>query len=64
MIQLLIGIGLLVASFAGLWFSRPVGGEMRSFAQGGRDVYIAIAVTVGVGLGLSSLVAGAVALAN
>jgi hypothetical protein len=64
MIQLVVGIALLVASVAGLWFSRPVDGKIRPFARNGRDVYIAIAITVGVGLGLSSFIAGAVALAN
>jgi hypothetical protein len=64
MIKLLIGIGLLVASAAGLWFSLPVDGQLRPFARNGRDVYIAIAITVGIGLGLSSFIAGAVALAN
>jgi hypothetical protein len=64
MFELLVGVALLVASLGGLWFSRPVDGELRPFARNGRDTYIAIAVTVGVGFGISALVAGVVALSN
>jgi hypothetical protein len=64
MFELLVGAVLLVASFGGLWFSRPVDGKIRRFAQGGRDVYIAIAITVGVGLGIAFLVAGVISLTS
>jgi hypothetical protein len=60
--ELLLGIVLLAASFGGLWASRAVDGQTKSFAQDGRDVYIAIAITVGIGLGISALVAGVAAL--
>jgi hypothetical protein len=55
---LLLGAILLIASIGGLWFSRPVDGQMRAFARQGRDVWIAIAVTTGVGIGISALIAG------
>jgi len=64
MVQLVIGIVVFVAAIAGLWFSLPVDGKMRPFAQGGRDTYIAIAVTTSIGLSASLIIAGAVALAN
>jgi hypothetical protein len=63
-IELLLGIALLAASFGGLWASRAVDGQLKSFAQNGRDTYIAIAITVGIGLGISSFVAGVAALMN
>jgi hypothetical protein len=62
--ELLLGIVLLAASFGGLWVSRPVDGQLKSFARNGRDVYIAIAITVGIGLGISAFVAGVAALMN
>jgi len=62
--ELILGIVLLAASFGGLWVSRPVDGQVKSFVQGGRDVYIAIAITVGIGLGISAFVAGVAALMN
>jgi hypothetical protein len=55
---LLVGIVLLVAAVAGLWASRAVDGHVKSFAQDGRDVYIAIAITVAIGLGISAFIAG------
>jgi hypothetical protein len=58
MVEVLIGVLVIVVSIGGLWFSLPVGGQMRSFAQNGRDTYIAIAVTVGIGLGFAVLIAG------
>jgi hypothetical protein len=60
--ELLLGIVLIAASLGGLGASRAVGGQVKSFAQDGRDVYIAIAITVGIGLGISALVAGVAAL--
>ena len=60
--ELVLGIVLLAASLGGLWVSRAVGGQVKAFAQDGRDVYIAIAITVGIGLGISAFVAGVAAL--
>jgi hypothetical protein len=60
--ELLLGIVLIAASLGGLWASRAAGGQVKSFARDGRDVYIAIAITVGIGLGISALVAGLAAL--
>ena len=62
--ELLLGIVLLAASFGGLWASRAVDGHVKSFAQNGRDTYIAIAITVGIGLGISAFIAGVAALMN
>jgi hypothetical protein len=62
MFDLLLGILLLAASIGGLWYSRPVNGQMRSFARNGRDTYIAVAITVGVGFGIAAVVSGVVEL--
>jgi hypothetical protein len=60
----LLGTILLIASIGGLWFSLPVDGQMRPFARGGRDVFIAIAITGGVGIGVSALIVGIASYAN
>jgi hypothetical protein len=59
MVGVLVGVSLIFAAFGLLWFSLPVGGQMRSFARDGRDVWIAIAVASGVGLGIGFMIAGA-----
>ena len=64
MTQVLAGAAALVASFVGLWFSLPVDGQMRSFAKGGGDIWIAIAIAAGVGLGIGLLISGMTELAN
>jgi hypothetical protein len=63
-IELVVGVVLLAASLGGLWVSRAVDGQVKSFAQNGRDTYIAIAITVALGLGIASFVAGVAALMN
>jgi hypothetical protein len=62
MVYLLVGVLLFIASIGGLWFSLPVGGHMRPFLQGGRDILVAIAVTTGIGLGVSAFIAGVTSL--
>jgi hypothetical protein len=52
----------LTVSIAALLFSMPVGGQMRSFARHGNDVWIAIAVTAGMGFGIAARFHGASAL--
>ncbi len=65
MFQLFAGAVLFVASFAGLWFSLPDrDGQMKSFAKGGGDIWIAIAVAASVGLGVGFLISGITELAN
>ena len=64
MTYLLAGVAALVAALIGLWFCLPVDGQMRSFAQGGRDTWIALAVTAGVGLGIGFMIAGITEMAN
>lgn len=58
MVYLLVGVLLFIGSLGGLWFSLPVGGQMRSFAQGGRDVWIAIVITTCLGLSAASFIFG------
>ncbi len=58
MVELVVGVSLIVAAVGLLWFSLPVGGQMRPFARDGRDVWIAIAVAAGVGLGIGFIIAG------
>lgn len=62
MAYLLVGIVLFIGSFGGLWLSLPVGGQMRSHVQGGRDVWIAIVITTCIGLSAASLIVGISAL--
>jgi hypothetical protein len=59
MVELFVGVLLVAASFGGLWYSLPVGGQIRPFARDGRDIWIAIAVASGVGLGIAFIIAGA-----
>jgi hypothetical protein len=63
-VELLVGVILIAASAGGLWVSRAVDGQVRSFAADGRDTYIAIAITVALGLGIASFVAGVAAVVN
>lgn len=62
MVYLLVGVLLFVGSIGGLWFSLPVGGHMRPFVQGGRDVWIGIAITTGLGLSAAALTTGVASL--
>ena len=63
MVYLLVGGAVVVVSLVGLWFS-PVDGQMKSFARGGSNTWIALAVAAGVGLGVGFLISGILELAN
>ena len=61
MVYLLVGGAVVVVSLVGLWFSD---GQMKSFARGGSNAWIALAVAAGVGLGVGFLISGILELAN